>query len=89
VILLGHRTNLDRAKAQGERSMFGKAGCGETAEPHAGRGPDGKVKAALLEPQCPLSKPLITDTAGNIRGFLALGRRWPGQEDAPRKQGRL
>jgi len=50
VIPVGHRTYL-KAKAGGESSMFGKAGCSETAKLHAGRGPDDKVKAGLLEPK--------------------------------------
>ena len=49
---LGHRTHL-KPKGVGENSMFGKAGCSETIKLHAGRGPDGTVKAELPEPQCP------------------------------------
>ena len=52
---LGCRTYLE-AKAKGESSMSEKAGRGEAVEPHARRGPDGMVKAALLEPQCPIRK---------------------------------
>ena len=51
---LGHRTHL-KGKPGGESSMFGKAGCSETAELHAGRGPDGKVKPGLVEVQSPQS----------------------------------
>lgn len=40
---LGHRTYLE-AKAEGESSMFGKAGCGRIIEPQVGQGPDGMVK---------------------------------------------
>ena len=69
VILLGHRTYL-KAKVGGESSMFGKAGCGETANPYAGRGPDGMVKAGLPEVQSPrTSNTSGTDTAGDIRGL--------------------
>ena len=52
---LGYRTYL-AGKPQGESSMSEKAGCGEAVEPHARRGPDGMVKAGLLEPQCPIRK---------------------------------
>ena len=52
---LGHRTHLD-TKVKGESSMSGKAGCAETIEAHAGRGPDGMVKPKLVEPQCPPCK---------------------------------
>ena len=50
--LLGHRPYL-KAKAGGENSMWGKAGCSEAAKRYARQGPDGTVKAALLEPQIP------------------------------------
>ena len=50
---LGHRTYL-KAKAGGENSMSEKAGCSEAADLHAGRGPDGMVKARLLEPKSPI-----------------------------------
>jgi hypothetical protein len=53
VIPLGYRTYL-KAKAGGESSMFGKAECDETVKAYVRRGPDGMVKAKLLEPQCPL-----------------------------------
>jgi hypothetical protein len=37
--------------------MSGKAGCvSKPSNAHAGRGPDGTVKARLPEPQCPHSK---------------------------------
>ena len=49
-MLLGHPTYL-KAKAGGENSMSGKAGYHETAKVYASRGPDGKVKAELPEPQ--------------------------------------
>jgi hypothetical protein len=52
---LGCRTYLE-AKANGESSMSEKAGRGEAVEPPARRGPDGMVKAGLLEPQCPIRK---------------------------------
>jgi hypothetical protein len=67
VIPLGHRTYLE-AKAEGENSMFGTTGCSETAKLHAGLGPDGMVKARLLEPKRPFCKQHRSDTAGNIRG---------------------
>jgi hypothetical protein len=54
-MLLGHPTYL-KAKAGGENSMSGKAGCNESAKLHAGRDPHGMVKAELPEPQCPRSK---------------------------------
>ena len=79
--LLGHRTHL-KAKAGGESSMFGKAGCSETAWLHAGRGPDGMVKAELPEPQCPLCKEPRPDTAGNIRGSLNTDDLKPSDEEA-------
>ena len=47
---LGCRTHLE-AKAEGEISMFEKAGCIETIKGHARRDPDGMVKAGLPEPQ--------------------------------------
>jgi hypothetical protein len=43
---LGHRTYLD-AKAKGENSLFGKAGCREATKRSARRDPDGMVKAGL------------------------------------------
>jgi hypothetical protein len=69
VIPLGHRPYL-KAKAGGERSMTGKAGCREAAKRHAGRGPDGMVKATLPEPQCPFCESCGSDTAVVIRGPL-------------------
>src|SRR5262249_9248 len=63
---LGRRTYLE-AKAEGENSMSGKAGRGETTKPHARRGPDSMGKARLLEPQCPPRKRAEPDTVGNIR----------------------
>jgi hypothetical protein len=66
VRLLGRPTHL-KAKAGGESSMWGKAGCSEAAKRYARQGPDGTVKAALLEPQCPLCKPFRLDTADDIR----------------------
>ena len=77
---LGHRTYLE-AKAEGESSMSGKAGCAETIEAYAGRGPDGMVKPKLVEPQCPSCKRLNTDTVGDIRD--SSGDREPGLLDAP------
>jgi hypothetical protein len=44
VIPLGHPTNL-AAKAKGETSMLGKAGCSEAIKLQARRDPDGMVKA--------------------------------------------
>ena len=55
MIPLGHRTNLD-AKAEGDNSMFEKAGCTEAIKVQARRDPDGMVKARLLEPECPNRK---------------------------------
>ena len=52
---LGRQTHL-KAKAVGENSMSGKPGCHEAAKRQARQGPDGMVKAALPEPQCPNSK---------------------------------
>jgi len=46
---LGQRTHLE-AKAKGESSMSEKAGRSEAVELPARRGPDGMVKAGLLEP---------------------------------------
>ncbi len=65
-MLLGHRAHL-KPKGVGENSMFGKVGCSETAKLHAGRGPDGKVKAELPEPQCPNSKRDWSGTADETR----------------------
>jgi hypothetical protein len=75
VILLGYPTHL-KAKAGGENSMWGKVGCSEAAKRHAGRGPDGMVKAELLEPQCPFCKPFRSDTADEIRCFPELPGRF-------------
>ena len=68
VIPLGHRTHL-ATKVQGEISMFGKAGNSEATKRLAGRGPDGMVKARLLESQCPICKERRPETVVNIRGF--------------------
>jgi hypothetical protein len=85
----GHQTN-PKPKGVGEKSMSGKAGCNETAKLHAGRGPDGMVKAGLLEPQCPICKGLGLDTAIDIQGFPRKTRiAWLRGEHAPRKQTRL
>jgi len=81
---LGHRTHLE-AKAEGESSMSGKAGCAETIEVHAGRGPDGMVKPKLVESQCPSCKRLNTDTMGDIRD--SSGGREPDRLDATRSRG--
>jgi hypothetical protein len=62
-MLLGHPTYL-KAKAGGESSMSEKAGCSEVAKLHARRGPDGTVKAGLLEPQCPCSKRGLVGNGG-------------------------
>jgi hypothetical protein len=62
VIPLGRRTNLN-GKPGGESSMFETAGDGETADPSVCLGPDGMVKARLLEPQWPNSKVVCPDTA--------------------------
>jgi hypothetical protein len=48
--------------------MSETAGDGETAEPSAGLDPVAKVKAKLLEPQCPFCKVHSSDTAADIRG---------------------
>ena len=73
MIPLGHRTHL-AAKAKGDNSMFGKAGCRETTERHVGRGPDATVKAKLLEPKYPLCQQPSSDTVADIRGPL---HTWP------------
>lgn len=44
--------------------MFGKARCSEAAKLHAGRGPDGKVKAGLLKSKCPNGKGLRVGNGG-------------------------
>lgn len=62
-MLLGHPTHL-KAKAGGESSMSEKAGCRKTAKRHARQGPDGMVKAGLLEPQCPCSKRGLVGNGG-------------------------
>jgi hypothetical protein len=54
-MLLGHPTYL-KPKGGGENSMSGKAGRNETAQWRVRRGPDGMVRAELLEPQCPHCK---------------------------------
>jgi len=99
VIPLGHRTYLE-PKGEGESSMFGKAGRGETVKPHACRGPDGMVKARLPEPQCPLCK---TAQIGNDGRYPRLPKKHgsgslPGEDEpmafwsvrhAPGEQGRI
>ena len=71
---LDHRTYLAAgclvAKADWDRSMFGKARCNEAAKLHAPQGPDGMVRAKLLEPECPNGKAHGSDTAEEIRGSL-------------------
>jgi hypothetical protein len=69
--------------------MSGKPRCPEIAEGHARQDPDGKVKAGLLEPQCPICKGLGLDTAIDIQGFQALRIAWLRRLHAPRKQTRL
>src|SRR5262249_20517301 len=83
----GRRTYLE-AKAKGESSMFGKPGCRETTKRYAWRDPDGMVKAALPEPQCPFCKLNGPDTVGKIR--CPQDNQWnqPTGERAPRGQGR-
>ena len=65
---LGHRAHLT-AKAEGENSMLGKAGHGETAKACACRGPDGMVKPRLVEPKSPYGKWYRSDKAVEIRGL--------------------
>jgi hypothetical protein len=71
---LGCRTHLE-AKAEGEISMFEKAGCIETIKGHARRDPDGMVKAELPEPQWPNRKGLGLDTMVDIQ--CSQDRRHP------------
>src|SRR5262245_60211597 len=74
---LGHRTYL-KAKAGGESSMFGKAGCREAARRYAGRGPDGMAKPALAEPKCPNRnitgriRRMTSDAPQNVKYSLGL-----------------
>jgi hypothetical protein len=63
---LGHQTHL-KGKPVGESSMSGKPECREAAKRHVRRGPDGKVKAALPEPQCPNCKVVGPEKAADIR----------------------
>src|SRR5262249_29494882 len=65
---LSHRTNLTR-KLEGKSSMSGKPRGSENAEGLARQDSDGRVKAELLEPQCPFCKGLGLDTAFDIQGF--------------------
>jgi hypothetical protein len=65
-MLLGHPTHL-KAKARGENSMSEKARCSKAAKLHAGRDPDGMVKAKLLEPQCPSCKGIRLEMADEIQ----------------------
>lgn len=69
---LDHRTHL-ATKVKGETSMFGKAGSREATKQLAGRGPDGMVKARLLEPQCPIWK-----NADRKRWLTSGASRMPG-----------
>jgi len=52
---LGHRTNL-AGKSKGENSISEKPWYDETIRLCARQDPDGKVKAGLLEPECPIWK---------------------------------
>ena len=72
VIPLDHRTHL-ATKVKGDTSMFGKAGSREATKLLAGRGPDGMVKARLLEPQCPIWK-----NADRKRWLTAGASKMPG-----------
>ena len=70
--------------------MSGKPRCPEIAWGHARRDPGGKVKAGLLEPQCPICKGLGLDTAIDIQASTGISRiAWLREEHAPRKQTRL
>ena len=62
--------------------MSGKARCSETAKLHAGRDPDGMVKAILPEPQCPSCK-LERDGYG---GKYPLLPRSPGESSTGAKK---
>jgi hypothetical protein len=74
---LGCRTHLE-TKAEGEISMFEKAGCIETIKGHARRDPDGMVKAELPEPQWPNRKGLGLDTMVDIQCSQIAGiPTWP------------
>ena len=64
VIPLGCRTYLD-AKAEGESSMFEKAGCVEAIKTHARRNPDGMVKA-----DCCLNPSVQPVKCTNWKGWL-------------------
>jgi len=77
VIPSGHRAYLE-AKAEGDNSIPGKARCGEATKAHAGRGPDGKVKAGLLEPKCPL----CISTA-RIRWMTSVASQMTGSQLGP------
>jgi len=87
VIPRGHRTYLE-VKTKGERSMFGKPGSRETTKRSAGQDPDGRVKAELPEPQCPICKLNGPDTVGKIRCPQDSRPNQPAGEHAPRGQGR-
>ena len=56
--------------------MLGKPRCSEIAWGHARQDPDGKVKAGLLEPQCPICKGLGLDTAIDIQGPRGTRSAW-------------
>jgi len=51
-MLLGHPTYLN-AKAAGDNSLSGKPECRAATQRPVRQDPDGKVTAALPEPQCP------------------------------------
>jgi hypothetical protein len=85
---LGHRPYLDygnrpitvkyRAKAEGESSMVEKPGCSETVKRYARQDPDGKVKAGLLEPKCPICNidgSGKTDETGCVPEITAVASR--------------
>ncbi len=84
---LGHRLYL-AAKAKGDKSMVGKAGSVETRKTEAGRGPDGMVKATLLETQCPNRNVTDRIPRGHIRGFREPGLYSMGRQTSRGPTGR-
>ena len=59
--------------------MFGKAKCSKTVTRYVGRDPDGMVKPALVESQCPTCKGVGTEMTVEIRCSSSprhKSRRW-------------
>ena len=99
VIPRGHLTYLvgepTRRKARGKAACQESQNDGETASSHVWRVPDGKVKAGLPEPQCPICKYIRLDKSmfspprqctpqgleGSAGGLPESRGQWQGRTD--------